>query len=129
VLAGHALHVRAATVVSAEISDPVLHVIWDLHTASRCEAVSWYVPLVHAAHARLLVLLSAPIRSPLLHIGCARQPVFWWEGSAIYLSAGHTAHTVSDVPVAATCTYWPARQLEMAEHSRNVTDVGAFDSH
>ena len=62
VLAGHALHVRCAVSVSADMRSPAPHVGCAVHAVSRWLFDVWYVSAGHALHVRTAVVVSDDIR-------------------------------------------------------------------
>ena len=73
VLAGHAEHVRAAVLSSAEMNVPAPHSVCAAHDVSRWLVLLWYVLAGHAEHVRKAVLVSALILKPAPHVGCDVQ--------------------------------------------------------
>ena len=74
-MAGHALHVRAAVLVSADMRSPAPHVGCDAQVVERWLCDAWYVSAGHALHVRAAVLVSADMRSPAPHVGWGVQSV------------------------------------------------------
>ena len=79
VLAGHAEHVRAAVLSSAEMNVPAPHVVCRSHKVLRWLVLPWYVLAGHAEHVRRAVLLSAEMRSPAPHVSCATHTTWRWS--------------------------------------------------
>ena len=86
VLAGHAKHVRAAVLLSAEMNVPAPHSVCAAHEVSRWLVLLWYVLAGHAEHVRAAVLLSAEMRSPAPHVGCAEHEVSRWGAATAWLA-------------------------------------------
>ena len=78
VLAGHALHVRFAVAVFADMSSPAPHVGCDTQPVERWLCDVRYVLAGHALHVRCAVLVSAEMRSPAPHVDCVAQVVDRW---------------------------------------------------
>ena len=74
-LAGHALQVRAAVDVSADIFWPATQDGWAAQDVLRWLALSWYVSAGHALQVRWAVRVTADITSPAPHVGCVGQDV------------------------------------------------------
>jgi hypothetical protein len=75
VLLGHATQLRAATVLSAEMSWPCPHAVCSDHVVRRWLVLTWNVLAPHSEHVRAAVLVSALILKPAPHVGCAVHKV------------------------------------------------------
>ena len=73
--ATHALQVRAAVLVSAEIFSPCPHFVCGMHEVWRWSVPLWYVSTSHALQVRAAVLVSSEIFLPIPHIVCVVHDV------------------------------------------------------
>ena len=92
VLAGHAEHVRAAVLSSAEMNVPAPHSVCVVHSVSRWPVLLWYVLAGHAEHVRGAVLSSTDMYSASLHSCCAGHKVSRWLVLLWYVLAPHVKH-------------------------------------
>ena len=75
VLLGHATQLRAATVLSAEMSLPCPHAVCSEHVVRRWLVLTWNVLAPHSEHVRAEVVVFAEMSSPAPHVGCSVHEV------------------------------------------------------